>query len=637
MTQPISPRVCRTALLLIIACQTLLLVVQAIRTSPTANEPAHFAAGFWHWKYHDFSPYRVNPPLVRLLATAPAVIASDLRPPLRGYADRVGTRPVFAMGRVMMADQPRSMARWILVGRLVLMPIIVSGTVLMYWFAKRLYRFGTADDYRGGGPRDGLGTDAADLAGVIAAGLYAFSPTLIGHGALMTPDAVATVAGVFALSTFWTWLRRPTWRETLVSGLALGLAESCKTTLVVYLPLWPVVWMADRVIRPAGRRPGWGRREAAMLAARFLVALNVFSLAYFGSGLGRPLGRFEFVSELFTGLRQPFHSGNRFSETILAGLPMPVSEDFVLGLNSQQADFEDYMWPSYLRGQWSDEGWLSYYFQAALMKSPVGTLLLISAALPAAVWAIRNSGGRSRRNRLIAAAFVLLPGGLIWGIASLKMGINLHYRYVLPALPMFFLFTAVVLAWCYDEAARYGHASAMLVRRLTILAGLLVPLECLSAHPRHIGFFNVLVGGPASGAEWLLGSNVDWGQGLYELRNHVAATDDVQTPVFVAVDCGYDPVSFLGEPFEVWPLFDGGGCPPRIPAGTYAVGINLLKDFPAPIVDGDGKMSLADRRLFRVLEDETPRAVVGNVHLFDRGQVVTAYESMGCGGEPCLD
>src|SRR5688572_33242559 len=43
-------------------------------------------------------------------------------------------------------------------------------------------------------------------------------------------------------------------------------------------------------------------------------------------------------------------------------------------------------------------------------------------------------------------------------------------------------------------------------------------LALASVYPHTLTFFNVLVGGPRHGSEYLTDSNVDWGQGLKALK-----------------------------------------------------------------------------------------------------------------------
>ncbi|HAC93058.1 MAG TPA: hypothetical protein DCF63_20865, partial [Planctomycetaceae bacterium] len=59
----------------VLACHAGLLAVGGSWMSPTLDEPAHLVAGLSHWQRGDFSLYRVNPPLVKLIATVPMLIA----------------------------------------------------------------------------------------------------------------------------------------------------------------------------------------------------------------------------------------------------------------------------------------------------------------------------------------------------------------------------------------------------------------------------------------------------------------------------------------------------------------------------------------------------------------------------------
>ncbi|MEM1062265.1 MAG: hypothetical protein AAGJ97_08050 [Planctomycetota bacterium] len=52
-----------------------LLAFTATRLSPTNNEPGHLVAGISNWQFGRFELYRVNPPLTRMLAAIPVLIA----------------------------------------------------------------------------------------------------------------------------------------------------------------------------------------------------------------------------------------------------------------------------------------------------------------------------------------------------------------------------------------------------------------------------------------------------------------------------------------------------------------------------------------------------------------------------------
>src|SRR4051812_27117226 len=56
-----------------------LLMYSASVHSPTWDEVAHVPAGLSHWQFDSFDLYRVNPPLVRMWATAPLLLTDAPR------------------------------------------------------------------------------------------------------------------------------------------------------------------------------------------------------------------------------------------------------------------------------------------------------------------------------------------------------------------------------------------------------------------------------------------------------------------------------------------------------------------------------------------------------------------------------
>jgi hypothetical protein len=66
--------------------------------SPTLNEPAHLAAGVSHWQLRRFELYRVNPPLARLAAALPVLVAG-CETDWSALREGPGARPEFDIGR----------------------------------------------------------------------------------------------------------------------------------------------------------------------------------------------------------------------------------------------------------------------------------------------------------------------------------------------------------------------------------------------------------------------------------------------------------------------------------------------------------------------------------------------------------
>jgi len=248
--------------------------------------------------------------------------------------------------------------------------------------------------------------------------------------------------------------------------VVLGLAELAKTTLILFYPLWPLMWIIYRMwpsfsetrIGVSERRRyvahDW-LREAGMLAMRLLIGLYILNLGYAFEGSFTQLKDFHFFSNVFTGRESRLegrgpdnpHSAalsstlpasrsvNRFSHSWLGQLPAPFPKNYVLGIDIQQRDFEDYGRPSYLRGKWQDRGWWYYYIYACAIKVPLGLW-----ALGFLVLLVRLTANAQRLTTPLRDEFILLlPAIVIFTVVSSKTGFSEHTRYVLPAFPFVFI------------------------------------------------------------------------------------------------------------------------------------------------------------------------------------------------------
>ena len=151
-----------------------LLAYSARVHSPTLIEPAHLAAGISHWQFGRFELYRVNPPLVRMLAALPA-LAAGARTDWSNFYEGPGARPVFTIGDDFVAAN-RGRTIWLMtLARWACIPLSLIGGVVCYLWADRLY-----------GRRPAL----------LALALWCFSPNILAHASLITADLGATALGI---------------------------------------------------------------------------------------------------------------------------------------------------------------------------------------------------------------------------------------------------------------------------------------------------------------------------------------------------------------------------------------------------------------------------------------------------------
>jgi hypothetical protein len=75
-----------------------LVLYSSRRNFVTVDEVGHLASGVAHWETGDFSAYRVNPPLVRMLATLPVLAANPVTD-YSDFRDVPGLRGEWPLGR----------------------------------------------------------------------------------------------------------------------------------------------------------------------------------------------------------------------------------------------------------------------------------------------------------------------------------------------------------------------------------------------------------------------------------------------------------------------------------------------------------------------------------------------------------
>jgi len=86
-------------LLFIVFVQFLALVGIARYAAPTTDEWGHLPSGLVHWIHGSFVPYRVNPPFVRMIASAPVLLADYQILAISRYDVLPGDRNEFRLGR----------------------------------------------------------------------------------------------------------------------------------------------------------------------------------------------------------------------------------------------------------------------------------------------------------------------------------------------------------------------------------------------------------------------------------------------------------------------------------------------------------------------------------------------------------
>jgi len=543
-----------------------LLAYSALIHSPTFNEIGHLPAGISHWQFNRFELYRVNPPLVRMIAAVP-VLAMNPNTDWSSYGTHSTQQSQLNVAiDFVKANGQRSFLLYS-VGRIACIPFSCLGMAICFIWANDLY-----------GRKSGL----------LAGGLWCFSPFITGHGSLIMPDVPAASFGVLSCYLFWCWNRRPSWSCAFPCGIAVGLALLSKTTLLILLPLFIVIWALTinrHIVRPRYSL----RMQLAMLAAMLAMPFAVVNAGYMFQGTFKPLGTYHFSSRMLAGDRVKqidlSATKNRFAGTVLGSIPVPLPADFVLGIDQQKSDF-DMGYPCYLRGQWHHGGWWYFYLYGLAIKTPIGTLILL--LLPFIFGRLSVHSQTSFND----AIHLLLPPFTIMLLVSSQTSLTVHLRYILPAIPFVFIWASRV--------ARYFGTRSRFVSAVVAANIAWSMFSSLWSYPHSISYFNEFIGGPKNGHYHLLDSNSAWGQDILLLKRWVDQHPDVR-PLHIAAFGWIDPatagIEYILPPVghtleEALPTDPNLRIPSVLKSGPqpgwYVIDVNHLHGCPYWTSDGNG-------------------------------------------------
>ncbi len=463
------------------------LVYLAKTNFATTDEVAHLPAGISQIKFLRFDLYRVNPPLTRWIYGPVALPYADAFD-WELYTPTVGKRPEFIIGARAMGQQGLDYAKMLFLPRIACFVFPLVGILA-------LSKFTTAV--------------AGRLQAFAVTVLWCFSLNMIGYSAWIIPDVAATAMGVCASYAYWKYLKNPTGQSVLISGACLGLALLSKLTWITALASFPlaaglILWrFADAFPRKSITK------RCVDLVLINIVGLFILNAGYLFEGSFTPLGDYEFCSDVLGGEgSEALATGNRFSDSWLGSVPVPLPKNYVLGIDFLKSEVEDKYW-SFLNGQWKQGAWWYYYCITVLVKTPIGTLL---AAIGGAVvlWFQRRAISADFK---AAVALLAIPALVSFVSISLQGGFSHHHRYVLMIYPPMFLLASVMVG----QMGRSDSIPRGVCSWRRWIGVLLIASSCISAvcvHPHYASYFNAIAGGPANGWRVLGKSNIEWGQDM---------------------------------------------------------------------------------------------------------------------------
>lgn len=460
-----------TALLALLALVATLSATASWKNSVTVDEFVYLPQGLAILRGGGFGFGASTAPLPSVLGALPVWFS-------RARLDPAALPPrasIWTLGYQFAQENPLHYQSCFAVSRAVSILVLLLVCTLSYAYARRLY---------------------GRAAGVVAAVFVGLSPNMIAHGMLVTPDIYFAAAVLGTLLAFDTFLRDPGVPSSLALGAMLGIACGCKFTGLFLFAVLPAALLAAHLVQ--GRAPAATEKLPSLsrafgyLALAFGFSLAAINLVYLFDGSFARLGEFSFATPLFRSVQ----------DWLPAHVRVPFPYHFVSGLDQQ---FAETGYDAYLLGTFNTTGFFSYYLVGLLVKTPLPLLLLPAAALVA-------------RPRVSAREVPYLATLLLFfALFSLAKHKNIGVRYLLFIIPLIGVWVGRLPAWAERLSAR---GSRLVWSALAAgVAGMLA--SALLTWPHYLSYFNLPSGGPARGHEYLLDSNIDWGQDLITLREYM--------------------------------------------------------------------------------------------------------------------
>lgn len=487
--------------------------------SPVYDEPMHTAAAWQEAFNRDYRVDPEDPPLWKYVAAIPMIGRS-----IDGNTDSSlwGRIPQDPHLKWIWANQtlyatPGNIADDIIQRSRTMMLLlgVTLGGLIAVWA------------WKAGGAG---GASVAGVAAISAGGLFAFDPNFIAHSPIVKNDVPLTL--VMTAAVFATWLagRKLTWLRVMAVTVLVGVGLNVKFSGVLLGPIvgallivralmsdrWSVL---GREIESRSRRVGVAIGLCVAIAATGYAAIWAsygfrFSPTRDPAILLDTAGQLEgeAAAEDSPNRRGKFQP-NAVSDAVLWAekhrlLPQAWLNGFLYTYLSALSR------PAYLMGELSPRGWWYYFPIAMAVKTPVATLAGGLAAMAAGVALRRRSKDTSGPATESVRGFLCGWDGVclwapvaVYGFWSMRTGLNIGLRHMLPVYPFLFVMIGVAAG---KASAVWPRAVKMIVA--TVLIG--VAVESFAAFPNYIAFFNAPAGGSRGGLRLLGDSNLDWGQDL---------------------------------------------------------------------------------------------------------------------------
>lgn len=485
--------------ILIVLVSLVLAVTSLWDDSFIVDEIPHVGAGYSYITKGDFRLNPEHPPLAKDLAgLALSLLSIDQSAfSSRYWIDDINGQWNF--GRTLIYNPANDVNAVTRTAKTTMLIFFVLSAWLIFRWTKELY----------GGQN----------ASLLALFLFIFSPTVIAHSRFVTTDMPALFGVLLGTYFFVKFLQKPGFWRFGLAALAFGVAQLTKFSVVLIAPLFVLMVITWCIAN------SYSFRRSAVLFVRSLLLMAVGIIivvwpVYALHTMNYPPEKQRTDTE--------FHLasyGNRlFADPVVWASDKPVIRPLahyatgILMVNQRSVGGNT----TFFLGEVRNYAWKQYFPVVYAIKEPLAfwILAIIAALFAAGQLKLGNLRFKKAKDLLKKhfAEFSMLLWVAIYWYLSINANLNIGVRHLLPTYGfIFILVSGQIISLGRRLWKNYGNKVHIFYD--VIIYGLLgwYLLSNLSVYPHYLTYFNQLAGGSAGGHQYVVDSNLDWGQDLKRL------------------------------------------------------------------------------------------------------------------------
>jgi hypothetical protein len=512
-----------TVILLFMATVSFL---NAWNDSATFDEKAHIPSGYSYMKLHDMRLNPEHPPLIKDLSGLPLLFVPGIKFDTTEsfWAQELNETAQWNAGNQLLWNSGNNADQIIFWSRV---PIVILSLILGLFIFKWVKEL----------------TGRNNLAGLFALTLYAFNPNILGHNHFVTTDIGIAAFSVFSFYYFLRFIKDPTWKNTTIGGIFLGLVLLAKFSAVLLFPIYALVIVAYPFLKPKRNSDentvhfkirkfftyigkGLVAGAVAMLVVYVVYAFNTYEMPK--EKLGELINFYFPANDGSKNAASLTAANNLFSAFNKSDLGKPMAE-YMMGVGmvfKRVAGGNG----AYFMSEVSGKAFPLYFPVVYLIKEPLSSLFFLLLAIIIAIYTqslslisglkmdekVRLFRDYLRRHisELSMLGFIIL----YWYV-SLTGNLNIGFRHLFPAIPFMMILVSVAIFRFWENVQ--SRQNKIIFGLILSIFSILLISNTVATYPYYLSYFNPVAGGPKNGFQYVTDSNADWGQDMKRLKTWI--------------------------------------------------------------------------------------------------------------------